>query len=88
MKGFKDIYINKDERFSIGFDEGSNRYYISIPVSNRMVDYEEYYVLPKDTALSYDNNIEDILCIVKKCRDRKNDEHLFFKPGKDRGIPS
>ena len=39
----KDTLVNVVERFSLGIDEISGRHYFSIPVSNRLVDYEEYY---------------------------------------------
>lgn len=38
---FNDTYVNVAERFSLGIEEVSGTPYLSIPVSNRMVDYEE-----------------------------------------------
>lgn len=88
MKRFKDTFIDKDERFSIGIDLSSGENYVSIPVSNRMVDYEEYYVIPKDLANNYDSNRDSILEIVRKCRAREYDDYLIIQPGSDRGIPT
>ena len=39
---FKDIHIVKEEHFSIGIDELSDKHYVSLPVSNGFDDYEKY----------------------------------------------
>ncbi|VVN69955.1 hypothetical protein PS833_00345 [Pseudomonas fluorescens] len=38
----QNIYVNREELFSLGIEETSGRFYVSFPVSNGMVDYEEY----------------------------------------------
>lgn len=42
---YDDTYFSRDDRYSIGVETMSGRYYASIPVSNGIVDYEEYYEL-------------------------------------------
>lgn len=44
--------INTDERFTIGIEAVSGTYYVSIHVNNRLVDYDEYYEISKE---SYDS---------------------------------
>ena len=82
---FNDTKTNTDERFTIGIEESSGKSYVSIPVSNRMVDYDEYQI---DRAY-YDLYLTDLtaaLEFVKRCRNRELDELLFCKPGSDRGV--
>jgi hypothetical protein len=38
----QNIYVNREELFSLGIEETFGRFYVSFPVSNGMVDYEEY----------------------------------------------
>ena len=88
MKRFLDLYINKEHRFSLGVEEATGKFYISIPVSNSMVDYEEFYEIDERFIKNHPENLNEIKAILKKCRDQKNDENLFYKPGRDRGEPT
>lgn len=85
---FNDSIVNLDERFAIGVEETTNKFYISIPVSNRMVDYEEYYEISKESYEKFLHNTSIALLFVERCRARLEDERLFLKPGKDRGTPT
>ena len=85
---FRDIHIEKEHRFSIGIDQETGKYYLSIPVANQMVDYEEYYFIDKQLVESFPSNLEEILVLVSKCRNRENDTALIHKPGRDRGVAS
>lgn len=84
---FKDIYFSKTGFFSVGIEENSRSYYISIPVSNRLVDYEEYYKLDKDIYDKYADCLDELIFIAEECRQRLRDKDLFIKPGSDRGVP-
>ena len=66
--------------------EVSGKPYVSIPVSNRMVDYDEYYQIDRATYDLYLANSAAALEFVKRCRNREVDELLIFKPGIDRGV--
>jgi hypothetical protein len=88
MMKFNDTAVSKSGRFSIGIVEPSGKYYISIPVSNRMADYEEYYEVD---ILTYTQIAADLATgnkLADKCRRREMDERLILKPGLDRGVPS
>lgn len=85
---FNDTKINIDERFTIGIEESPGKSYVSIPVSNRMVDYDEYYQIDRASYDLYLTDLTAVLEFVKRCRNRELDELLFFKPGTDRGEPS
>lgn len=81
----RDTLVNTAERFSIGIDQNSGQYYFSIPVSNRLVDYEEYYEV---TELEYRNLLSDSAFAARfaaDCRAHRLDVRLMTKPGADRG---
>lgn len=85
---FTDIDFCKNERYAIGVEEEGGIYYLSIPVSNRMVDYEEYYKVSAKEFETFKDDLKTALPFVEKCRNREMDERLFYKPGSDRGFPS
>ena len=82
---FKDLIVHGEERFSIGIEENTGRYYLSIPVSNSLIDYEEYYEISKDEFDAFSANVAAAVEFVRQCRSRRQDDRLFMKPGKDRG---
>ena len=84
---FKDVVICKQERFSIGVEESSGRFYVAIPVSNSYVDYEEYYEIDPEAFERYRADPNTALDFVKRCRNRDADEYLIFQPSKKRGYP-
>ncbi|MEJ2046388.1 MAG: hypothetical protein P8X89_24300 [Reinekea sp.] len=84
---FKDIAISRENRFSIGIEETSGKYYLSIPVSNQYVDYEEYYEISKEVFDSFKADMNSALNFVQQCIERKKDELLIQKPGRLRGVP-
>ncbi|SHF79022.1 hypothetical protein [Vibrio gazogenes] len=84
---FKDKKINKEHRFSIGVEEMSGKYFVSIPVSNSYVDYEEYYEIDESQFQLFYQNMELALSFVKLCRERKKDHLLLQPPGDLRGEP-
>lgn len=83
---FKQLNVNQKERYSLGRDEQSGDYYLSIPVANQMVDYEEFYRL---SALEYKSFTEDekkAAAFADACRKRLHDDRLILQPGNDRGV--
>jgi len=84
---FSDVFFCKKERFSVGIEEESGRYYLSIPVSNNFVDYEEYYEIDKMSFGLYQVDMDAAKKFVNRCRNREVDDLLLIKPGKDRGVP-
>lgn len=82
---FKDIVVRREERFSVGVEEDSGRHYVSIPVSNGLVDYEEYYEIDQATFERYCADPDSARELVERCRRREMDDRLIVKPGKNRG---
>ncbi|MCG2593113.1 hypothetical protein LZ009_10005 [Ramlibacter sp. XY19] len=83
---FIDSYVNAEHRFSLGREVESGRFYLSIPVSNRLADYEEYYELSQAAHDAYPGNLPEILRFVNRCKARMCDELLLVPPGRDRGV--
>jgi hypothetical protein len=83
---FRDILVRKEERYSIGVEELTGRYYLSIPVANNLVDYEEYYEINKEEFDAFNVSVVAAAEFVQQCRNRKQDNRLMMKPGKDRGV--
>lgn len=84
---FHDNYFSRDDRYSIGTESVSGRYYASIPVSNGIVDYEEYYELTPDQYREFLHDRSAALEFVEACRRREHDNLLLQKPGSNRGTP-
>jgi len=84
---FTDIDFSRENRFSIGVEEESGKFFLSIPVRNQRVDYEEYYEISEEMLESFKMNMDLALPFVRQCRDRQLDHLLIQKPGKDRGVP-
>jgi hypothetical protein len=84
---FKIVFVNKEERFSLGIEEDSGKFYLAIPVSNNLVNYDEYYWIDDKSFQLYQINQAAALKFVRLCRDHKVDNLLIMKPGSDRGVP-
>ncbi|GHE28348.1 hypothetical protein GCM10007167_07300 [Vulcaniibacterium thermophilum] len=84
---FRDVLVSREDRFSLGIEETSGRYYLSIPVSNGLVDYEEYYEIDPLAFERYRTEPKAALPFVERCRRRECDDLLIQKPGKNRGTP-
>jgi hypothetical protein len=85
---FRDVFVSESDRYALGVEENSGRRYLSIPVSNQMVDYEEYYKINRRTFEQFLAHPELAIKFANKCRNRKMDHLLFVKPGRDRGTAS
>lgn len=82
-----DLLIDRENKFSVGIEETTGKYYVSIPVSNSYVDYEEYYEIDRQEFENYRYHVRPALEFVKQCRARQLDDRLIVQPGKIRGNP-
>jgi hypothetical protein len=82
---FNDVLVSREFRFSLGEEEESGRYYVSIPVSNGLADYEEYYEIDRTAFERYRVDPAAALPFVDRCRNREADELLIVQPGSNRG---
>jgi hypothetical protein len=82
---FNDVYVNREERFSLGRESQSGKLYLSIPVSNGAVDYEEYYEITEAEFALFQVDRLAARDFAERCRHREADGRLMIKPGKNRG---
>lgn len=83
---FRDVVVNQAERFSIGVEEESGRYFVSFPVRNEFAEYEEYYAITPVQFEQFQQDGAAALDFVSKCRNREKDELLIVQPGRLRGV--
>ena len=84
---FNDTYFSREDRYSLGVEATSERHYASIPVSNGIVDYEEYYEITPDQYQVFLSNKDAAIEFVESCRRHEHDDLLIQKPGSNRGTP-
>jgi hypothetical protein len=82
---FADTATDSEHRFSIGRETESGRFYLSIPVSNGLVDYEEYYEISTSDHNGYPANATALREFAEQCRNRQHDNLLLIRPGTNRG---
>ncbi|MGI4876212.1 MAG: hypothetical protein ACRYG4_01855 [Janthinobacterium lividum] len=76
---------SRADRYSLGRDEVGGSYYLSIPVANRTIDYEEYYRLDPDKFARFVDDGSIAGAFAEACRRREHDDRLILPPGSDRG---
>lgn len=66
---FRDIYVSKELKFSVGIEEGIKKYYVSflVPTHNRQSDYEIYYWLPASYLEYIYSEPEKIYTFILEC---------------------
>ncbi len=84
---FADTYFSKEHRYSLGVETTSGKYYASIPVSNGIVDYEEYYELDSGQYQRFLTDHSAAIKFIEACRRHEHDQLLIQKPGSNRGTP-
>lgn len=84
---FTDEFVSREGRYSLGRDGQDGVYYLSIPVANSMVDYEEYYRLSEAEMIRLRGDQDAAKQFADQCHHRLHDDRLILVPGKDRGVP-
>jgi hypothetical protein len=83
---FTDAAFSAEKRCALGVDRTTGTLYLSIPVSNRVVDYEEYYRLTPEEYEAYLADPALAFAFAERCRGQEVDDRLIVPPGEDRGI--
>ena len=83
----RDEFFSRADRYSLGVDEETDRYYASFPVNSSAFGYEEYYGLTEDQYRLFMTDKAVALAFVEECRQHEHDELLLEKPGWNRGVP-
>lgn len=87
MKRFKEELFSREFKIAVGHDLETGGYFLSIPVVNRLADYDEYYSISKQEFDSFKNDPEKAKTFADMARERKLDDLLIVPPGTDRGVP-
>jgi hypothetical protein len=85
---FRDVSFSREKRFALGQDTTTGGFYLSIPVSNQLVEYEEYYAISKQ---DFDRFLADEAAanrFAERCRRRELDRLLIVQYGSRRGSPT
>lgn len=83
----RDKFSSRQHRYSLGVDEVSGRHFASLPVSNGVADYEEYYGLSDAQYARFLANPREAVEFIDECRLRQHDDLLMQQPGWNRGTP-
>jgi len=84
---FSDVFVSREDRYSIGAELESGRHYVAIPVSNGVVDYEEHYAISPEQSDVFLSDASAAIEFAEACRRREHDDLLILKPGTNRGTP-
>lgn len=82
---FHDSFVSRADRYALGVETVSGRPYLSVPVANRLVDYDEHYLLSSHEAEQFAREPEAARRFADACRARQHDDRLLMPPGRDRG---
>lgn len=82
----KCVFVDRVKRFALEIDEQTGRMFVSIPVRNQRIEYEEWYEIDKETFDRYTSDPTLAHEFVAKAKRRELDHLLLLKPGTDRGV--
>lgn len=83
---FEEISFSREKRYSLGRDTETGRFYLSIPVANQLVDYEEYYAIDGHDLERFLADEDAAIDFADRCRRREMDHLLIVAPGGQRGV--
>lgn len=80
------VFVDLERRFALEVEKESGRTFLSIPVSNTLTDYLEWYELDAQTFERYRANPTLAIEFADQCERREMDHLLLLPPGTDRGL--
>ena len=82
---FVRLHVNRQDRYSLDRERATGRPVFSIPVSNQMCDYEEWYWISEDELALLVRDKQAARAFAVRCGRREMDDRLVLQPGTDRG---
>jgi hypothetical protein len=79
------LHVSQAPRYALGRDVRTNEPIFSIPVSNTLCDYPEYYRIDEGELARFLSEPEAAADFAQSCGRRELDDRLVLKPGTDRG---
>ncbi len=83
---FRTLVAFKSHWFVLGIETHSGQHYLAIPVSNRVISYEEYYRLDNAQYQAFKTDVDLGMAFADKCRNREMDHLLILPAIADRGV--
>jgi hypothetical protein len=83
---FRAIHVSREHRYALERDGETGAPVLSIPVSNAMVDYCEYYAISENELETFLADAAAAAGFAAQCGRHEHDERLILKPGSDRGV--
>lgn len=80
-------FFSREHRYSMGEDRGTGGYFLAIPVSNGVVDYDEQYHITPEQYRSFLADEDAAVVFVEESRRREHDDQLIYPPSERRGEP-
>ena len=84
--GYRTLFVSREHRYALERDDVAGEAVLSIPVSNRLTDYEEYYRISEEELEGFMADPEAARAFAQSCGRRERDDRLVLKPGSDRGV--
>ncbi|MFS0899143.1 hypothetical protein [Mycolicibacterium litorale] len=84
---YAETHFSREHRFAIGIDRKTGGYYLAIPVSNGVVNYDEQHHITSQQYEAFSSDLTSALPFVEGCRRRQYDEQLIYPPSDRRGSP-
>jgi hypothetical protein len=81
MQRFRDTFVSRDHRFSLGVDERTGGYYLSTPVSgfNHAAEWEAYFAIDEEQHARFHVDPAAADPFTEQCRMGAN-RHLLIEP--------
>lgn len=86
-KRFQETLASAEGRYSLGIDLKTSGHFLSIPVDNRIVEYNEHYALSAEQHERFLDDWQAAVRFADECRARMHDDQLIYEPSENRGEP-
>ena len=83
---YRTIFVSRDHRYALERDVQTAKPVFSIPVSNRMMDYEEWYAISEEEFERFLVDREAAKAFATQCGRREQDDRLDLEARPDRGV--
>ena len=83
---FRPMLVNRGDRYALEREVATGAPVFSIPVSNALTDYCEYYRVGEDEFRAMVEDREHARDFARRCGRREMDARLIIPPGADRGV--
>jgi hypothetical protein len=83
---FSAIQVSRERRYALERDTQTGTPVISIPVSNGLADYCEYYAISESELAHFLTDEGAAAAFASQCGKHECDDRMVIKPGANRGV--